>query len=107
MMKIPLDFLHLSWEKSPNLSLGERVEVMSTVSMQSCFMKVDFLLKGVVLSFCLLIFFMLIIYASKLLVANNVLDLQLTGTSAKEKLSFQLPYNSGAVVCIMKKVLFF
>ncbi|KAL4574346.1 hypothetical protein LXL04_021175 [Taraxacum kok-saghyz] len=39
MGKIPLDFLHLSWEKSPNLSLGERVEVMSTVSMQSCFMK--------------------------------------------------------------------
>ncbi|KAL4555157.1 hypothetical protein LXL04_037768 [Taraxacum kok-saghyz] len=60
MGKIPLDFLHLSWEKSPNLSLGERVEVMSTVSIQSCFMK-------------------------------------LTGTSAKEKLSFQLPHNSEAV----------
>ncbi|KAI3519607.1 hypothetical protein L1887_08821 [Cichorium endivia] len=41
MGKIPLDFLHLSWEKSPNLSLGERVEVMSNVSMQSCFMKLS------------------------------------------------------------------
>ncbi|KAJ9539782.1 hypothetical protein OSB04_026288, partial [Centaurea solstitialis] len=39
--RIPMDFLHLSWEKSPNLSLGERVELMSTVSMQSCFMKLS------------------------------------------------------------------
>lgn len=43
MGKIPLNFLHLSWEKSPNLSLGERVELVKTVSMQSCFMKVTFL----------------------------------------------------------------
>ncbi|XP_024976364.1 polycomb group protein EMBRYONIC FLOWER 2-like isoform X3 [Cynara cardunculus var. scolymus] len=39
--KIPMDFLHLSWENSPNLSLGERVELMSTVSMQSCYMKLS------------------------------------------------------------------
>lgn len=36
--KIPLDFLHLSWEK---LSSGDRVELISTVSMQSCFMKLS------------------------------------------------------------------
>ncbi|CAI9273918.1 unnamed protein product [Lactuca saligna] len=41
MGKIPLNFLHLSWEKSPNLSLGERVELVKTVSMQSCFMKLS------------------------------------------------------------------
>lgn len=38
--KIPLELLHLSWEKSQNLSTGDRAEMLSTVDLQSCFMKV-------------------------------------------------------------------
>ncbi|KAL3524118.1 hypothetical protein ACH5RR_016952 [Cinchona calisaya] len=37
--KIPMELLHLSWEKSPNMSLGERAEMLSTVDMHPCFMK--------------------------------------------------------------------
>ncbi|KAK9063276.1 hypothetical protein SSX86_017146 [Deinandra increscens subsp. villosa] len=39
--KIPMDLLHSSWEKSPTLSLGGRAEMMSTVIMQSCYMKLN------------------------------------------------------------------
>ncbi|KAD2805336.1 hypothetical protein E3N88_38713 [Mikania micrantha] len=39
--KIPMDLLHSSWEKSPTLSLGGRAEMMSTVIMQSCYMKLS------------------------------------------------------------------
>lgn len=39
--KIPLELLLLSWEKSPNLSLGERAEMLSTVDMHSCFVKLS------------------------------------------------------------------
>ncbi|KAM7499499.1 hypothetical protein LguiA_023913 [Lonicera macranthoides] len=39
--KIPMELLYLSWEKSPNLSLGERAEMLSTVDMQSCFVKLS------------------------------------------------------------------
>ncbi|GMP23859.1 hypothetical protein CsSME_00001312 [Camellia sinensis var. sinensis] len=38
--KMPMELLYLSWEKSPNLSLGERAEMMSTVDLHSCFAKV-------------------------------------------------------------------
>ncbi|XP_059632116.1 polycomb group protein EMBRYONIC FLOWER 2-like isoform X2 [Cornus florida] len=37
--KIPMELLYSSWEKSPNLSLGERVEMMLSVDMHSCFVK--------------------------------------------------------------------
>ncbi|XP_073035720.1 polycomb group protein EMBRYONIC FLOWER 2 isoform X2 [Primulina eburnea] len=37
--KIPLELLHLSWEKSPNLISGERAEMLSTVDLHSCFMR--------------------------------------------------------------------
>ncbi|GMH19732.1 hypothetical protein Nepgr_021573 [Nepenthes gracilis] len=37
--KIPMETLFLSWEKSPNLSLGERAEMMSTVDMHPCLLK--------------------------------------------------------------------
>ncbi|CAK9135101.1 unnamed protein product [Ilex paraguariensis] len=37
--KIPMELLFLSWERSPNLSLGERAEMLSTVDMHSCFVK--------------------------------------------------------------------
>ncbi|XP_021687122.2 polycomb group protein EMBRYONIC FLOWER 2 isoform X3 [Hevea brasiliensis] len=36
---IPLESLYMSLEKSPNLSLGQRVEVTSQVDMKSCFLK--------------------------------------------------------------------
>ncbi|GKV45496.1 hypothetical protein SLEP1_g52568 [Rubroshorea leprosula] len=39
--KIPLEVLCTSWEKSPNLSLGHRAEVMFTIDMWSCFLKVN------------------------------------------------------------------
>ncbi|XP_011022374.1 PREDICTED: polycomb group protein EMBRYONIC FLOWER 2-like isoform X7 [Populus euphratica] len=37
--KIPLDSLCNFWEKSPNLGLGQRVEVTSPVDMMACFLK--------------------------------------------------------------------
>ncbi|KDP22473.1 hypothetical protein JCGZ_26304 [Jatropha curcas] len=40
---IPLESLYMSWEKSPNLSLGQRVEVPSQVDMKSCFLKLNYL----------------------------------------------------------------
>ncbi|XP_024018942.1 polycomb group protein EMBRYONIC FLOWER 2 isoform X2 [Morus notabilis] len=39
--KIPLESLYISWENSPNFSLGQRAEMMSTVDMQSCFLKLS------------------------------------------------------------------
>ncbi|KAI3756932.1 hypothetical protein L6452_04464 [Arctium lappa] len=39
--KIPIDLLHLSWERSPNLSSGGRAEIMSSVSMRYCNMKLS------------------------------------------------------------------
>lgn len=41
--KIPLELLHLSWEKSQNLSIGDRAEMLSTVDLQSCYMKTSFM----------------------------------------------------------------
>lgn len=49
--KIPMDLLHSSWEKSPTLSLGGRAEMMSTVIMQSCYMKLSCLDGGKCVSF--------------------------------------------------------
>ncbi|GLT62748.1 hypothetical protein SLA2020_353580 [Shorea laevis] len=39
--KIPLEELCTSWEKSPNLSLGHRAEVMFPIDMRSCFLKLN------------------------------------------------------------------
>ncbi|CAN1241892.1 Polycomb group protein EMBRYONIC FLOWER 2 [Linum perenne] len=39
--KIQLESLYASWEKSPNLSWGQRVEVASAVDMYSCFLKLN------------------------------------------------------------------
>ncbi|CAH1430756.1 unnamed protein product [Lactuca virosa] len=49
--KIPMDLLQSSWEKSPTISLGGRAEMMSTVIMQSCFMKLSCLDGGKCVSF--------------------------------------------------------
>lgn len=40
MGKIPLEVLQLSWEKSQNMGSGERAEMLSTVDLHSCFLKV-------------------------------------------------------------------
>ncbi|KAL1559617.1 polycomb group protein EMBRYONIC FLOWER 2-like isoform X3 [Salvia divinorum] len=37
--KIPMELLQLSWEKSLNLSSGERAEMLLTVDLHSCFLK--------------------------------------------------------------------
>nr|AJD87509.1 embryonic flower 2a [Dimocarpus longan] len=48
--KIPLESLCVMWEKSPNLSLGQRVEVTCPVDMHSCFLKLSCLNKDKCLS---------------------------------------------------------
>ncbi|KAL1197306.1 Polycomb group protein EMBRYONIC FLOWER 2 [Cardamine amara subsp. amara] len=37
--KIPLQSLYASWQKSPNMDLGQRVDSVSLVEMQPCFIK--------------------------------------------------------------------
>ncbi|MBA0674102.1 hypothetical protein Goari_015714 [Gossypium aridum] len=37
--RIPLESLYLSWEKSPNLSSGQRSEMVLPVDLQSCLLK--------------------------------------------------------------------
>ncbi|KAL2549999.1 Polycomb group protein EMBRYONIC FLOWER 2 [Forsythia ovata] len=49
--KIPMELLHLSWEKSPDLSTGERAEMLSTVDLHSYFMKTSCLGEDKCLSF--------------------------------------------------------
>lgn len=49
--KISLEMLHLSWEKSSNLALGERVEFFTTVDMKSCIVKPSSVDKKVCFSF--------------------------------------------------------
>lgn len=49
--KISMDLLYFSWEKSPNLSLGERAELLSNVSMYSCFVKLSSLDEEKCISF--------------------------------------------------------
>ncbi|GLT39868.1 hypothetical protein SLA2020_140350 [Shorea laevis] len=39
--KIPLELLCMSWEKSPNLSLGHKAEVTFSIDMWSCFFKLN------------------------------------------------------------------
>ncbi|KAM6601293.1 polycomb group protein EMBRYONIC FLOWER 2 isoform X2 [Cannabis sativa] len=39
--KIQLESLYFSWENSPNFSLGQRAEMISTIDMHSCLMKLS------------------------------------------------------------------
>ncbi|GER29569.1 embryonic flower 2 [Striga asiatica] len=39
--KIPMELLHLSWDKSLNLSGGQRAEMLSTVDLHSCYLKTN------------------------------------------------------------------
>lgn len=36
-----MESLFLSWEKFPNLNRGERVEMLSTIDLQPCLLKVS------------------------------------------------------------------
>ncbi|XP_010318144.1 polycomb group protein EMBRYONIC FLOWER 2 isoform X2 [Solanum lycopersicum] len=49
--RMPMELLHLLWDKSPNLSLGERAEMWSTVDLNPCFMKTSSLDKDRHISF--------------------------------------------------------
>ncbi|OIT31147.1 PREDICTED: polycomb group protein EMBRYONIC FLOWER 2-like isoform X1 [Nicotiana attenuata] len=49
--RMPMELLHLLWEKSPNLCLGERAEMLSTVDLSPCFMKTSCLDKDRHISF--------------------------------------------------------
>ncbi|WMV20061.1 hypothetical protein MTR67_013446 [Solanum verrucosum] len=49
--RMPMELLHLLWDKSPNLSLGERAEMLSTVDLNPCFMKTSSLDKDRRISF--------------------------------------------------------
>ncbi|XP_076895406.1 polycomb group protein EMBRYONIC FLOWER 2-like [Bidens hawaiensis] len=42
MGKSPVDFVHFSKENSPDISVGEKAQLMSTVSLRSCYIKVNF-----------------------------------------------------------------
>lgn len=37
---MPVESLYMSWGKSPSMSLGQRAEIMSTVDMKPCFVKI-------------------------------------------------------------------
>ncbi|KAM1050787.1 hypothetical protein ACFX13_033192 [Malus domestica] len=39
--KIPLELLYISWENSPNFGLGYRADMISTIAMRSCFLKLS------------------------------------------------------------------
>ncbi|ONI12235.1 hypothetical protein PRUPE_4G152500 [Prunus persica] len=39
--QIPLELLYISWENSPNFVLGQRAEMISTIDMHSCFLKLS------------------------------------------------------------------
>ncbi|XP_022922803.1 polycomb group protein EMBRYONIC FLOWER 2-like isoform X4 [Cucurbita moschata] len=39
--KIPLESLYISWQNSSNFGLGQRAEIMSTVDMHSCVVKIS------------------------------------------------------------------
>ncbi|XP_021832431.1 polycomb group protein EMBRYONIC FLOWER 2 isoform X1 [Prunus avium] len=39
--QIPLELLYISWENSPNFGLGQRAEMISTIDMHSCFLKLS------------------------------------------------------------------
>ncbi|XP_051113540.1 polycomb group protein EMBRYONIC FLOWER 2-like isoform X2 [Andrographis paniculata] len=50
--KIPMELLQISWEKSLNLSSGERAEMLSTVDLHSCYLKTSCFGEDKCFSFC-------------------------------------------------------
>ncbi|KAK9060998.1 hypothetical protein SSX86_018178 [Deinandra increscens subsp. villosa] len=41
MAETPVDFVHFSRENSPKINLGERAQIMPTVSLRACYMKLS------------------------------------------------------------------
>ncbi|XP_076909786.1 polycomb group protein EMBRYONIC FLOWER 2-like, partial [Bidens hawaiensis] len=89
MGKSPVDFVHFSKENSPDISLGEKAWLRSTVSLRSCCMKVN----------------LLSIFNETILECNTVdvndcqldwcwVDLQLSCSDGKKFVSFKFQPNS-------------
>ncbi|XP_047252282.1 polycomb group protein EMBRYONIC FLOWER 2 isoform X3 [Capsicum annuum] len=49
--RMPMELLHLLWDKYPNVTLGERAEMLSTIDLSPCFMKTSCLDKDRRISF--------------------------------------------------------
>ncbi|XVF54895.1 hypothetical protein PTKIN_Ptkin05aG0217100 [Pterospermum kingtungense] len=88
--RIPLESLYFSWEKSPNLSMGQRAEMMLPVEMHSC--KLKFLqLNCSNEDKCILIE-----NSSNSLAMNQSLQLQVVISAEEAGAKERSPYNSYA-----------
>ncbi|XVF11297.1 hypothetical protein REPUB_Repub08aG0014600 [Reevesia pubescens] len=85
--RIPLESLYLSWEKSPNLSLGQRAEMILPVEMHSCLLKLNCLNEDK----CILIQ-----SSSNSLSMNQSLQLQVIISAEEVGDRERSPYNSYA-----------
>ncbi|MBA0678468.1 hypothetical protein Goari_019812 [Gossypium aridum] len=83
--RIPLESLYLSWEKAPNLSLGQRAELIFPVDMHSCLLKLTSLNEDK----CILIQ-----NSSNSLLMNESLQLQVIISAEEVGAKENSPYNS-------------
>ncbi|XP_022771521.1 polycomb group protein EMBRYONIC FLOWER 2 isoform X3 [Durio zibethinus] len=83
--RIPLESLYLSWEKSPNLSLGQRAGMILPVEMHSCLLKLNCLNEDK----CILIQ-----SSSNSLSMNKPLQLQVIISAEEVGAKEKSPYNS-------------
>ncbi|XWS47714.1 hypothetical protein CRYUN_Cryun13aG0007900 [Craigia yunnanensis] len=83
--RIPLESLYLSWEKSPNLSLGQRAETILPLDMHSCLLKLNCLNEDK----CILIQ-----SSSNSLSMNQSLQLQVIISAEEVGTKEKTPYNS-------------
>ncbi|KAB2038162.1 hypothetical protein ES319_D03G126800v1 [Gossypium barbadense] len=83
--RIPLESLYLSWEKAPNLSLGQRAEMIFPVDMHSCLLKLTSLNEDK----CILIQ-----NSSNSLLMNESLQLQVIISAEEVGAKENSPYNS-------------
>ncbi|GMJ13666.1 EMBRYONIC FLOWER 2, CYTOKININ RESISTANT 1 [Hibiscus trionum] len=83
--RIPLESLYLSWEKSPNFSLGQRAELILPVYMHSCLLKLTCLNEDK----CILIQ-----NSNNSLLMNQPLQLQVIISAEEVGEKEKSPYNS-------------
>ncbi|KAH1131463.1 hypothetical protein J1N35_002841 [Gossypium stocksii] len=83
--RIPLESLYLSWEKSPNLSSGQRSEMVLPVDLQSCLLKLKCLNEDKFIS---------IQSSSNSSSANQPLQLQVIISAKEVGVKEKSPYNS-------------
>ncbi|XWS60143.1 hypothetical protein CRYUN_Cryun07bG0009300 [Craigia yunnanensis] len=83
--RIPLESLYLSWEKSPNLSLGQRAEMILPLDMHSCLLKLNCLNEDK----CILIQ-----SSSNSLSINQSVQLQVIISAGEVGAKEKSPYNS-------------